>query len=116
MEIQPTVNEIFNVIDMMNGHEEDFTLSIEIISSFNSYVNLCIASYFTGEKKDAIIKLCNNFEKNDTTLNLLFKYIETEEDKEIFKYILTKRIELAASNSNIKENMKNIIKILEIDA
>ncbi len=116
MEIQPTVSEIFNVIDMMNGSEEDFTLAIEIISSFNSYVNLCIASYFIGEKKDAIINLCNSFEKNDTRLKLLFRYIETEEDKEIFKYILTKRIELAANNSNIKENMKNIIKILEIDA
>lgn len=116
MEIQPTVDEIFNVIDMINGSEEDFTLAIEIISSFNSYIILCIASYFTGKKKDAIINVCSNFEKNDTTLKLLFRYIETEEDKEIFKYILTKRIELAVSNSKIKENMKNIIKILEINA
>jgi hypothetical protein len=116
MEIQPTVNEIFNVIDMLHGSEEDFTLAIEIISSFNSYINLCIASFFTGKKKDTILEKCNNFEKSDTTLKLLFKYIETEEDKEIFKYILTKRIELAARDSNIKENMKNIIKILEIDA
>jgi len=102
---------------MLQGTDEDYKLGLEIIKHFNSYTNLCIASYFIGDKKKKILDNCHSsFDYNDTDLKSLFRFIETPEDKDLFCMILEKRIYIASDFSEIRKRMKNIIKILNINA
>jgi hypothetical protein len=117
MEKQLSPDEVFSVIEILYGSEEDINLGLQIIKQFNSYTNLCIASYFVDTLKSEILKHVNcSFNANDTNLKDLFRYIETPEDKELFSYILKDRLKKASDTSQLKKRMKNIIKILEIDA
>ena len=117
MDQQTTPDDVFPVIEMLQGSNEDYTLGLEIIKHFNSYTNLCIASYFIGDKKKRILDECHeSFTSNDTNLKSLFRYIETTEDKDLFIMILEKRIYIASDYSEIRQRMKNIIKILNVNA
>ena len=113
MEKHLTVDDYDSIIDMINATEEDITIALEVLKTYNRFSTYIVAMDFCTRLKKRILNNINEHENLDTSINtmywMLYKHdYKFKNYKKLFKHIVLIRLKNASKHSNLNEVIKHI--------
>jgi len=118
MEKHLTVDEYLSIIDMVNATEDDLTMALEVLKNHDIFSSYLIAMNSRADIKKRILNNVNELERFDTSISNIYRLLNERnrlnDYKELFKYIITTRLDNASADSNLHENIKHIKTELDV--